>query len=118
VPALGALPEGTAAPFRWSALSIWRSEPSDEGLTFEQRVQLRSPSDRVLVDGKVQFSFAGVNNPVGTTNRVRLRVPGFPLSEPGEYTLRLSLRAVGQEVWSEVADYPIVVSHVDPGHLT
>lgn len=109
VPATGELPEGTASPLVWFALAIWKGEPGDEGQAFEQRVEVLSPSGRLLVDGSATFRFTGQSS-----HRVRLRVAGFPVWEPGDYAIRLSLRKEGDDSWVEHATYPLTVVHVDP----
>jgi hypothetical protein len=108
VPSSGELPEDAGAPMRWNVLAIWKREPSDEGVTYEQRVQLLAPSRRVVVNGFMEFRMTA------DTQRNRLRVDGFPVAERGEYTLTLSIREAGAETWTESATFPVVISHLIP----
>lgn len=101
------LPEGSGVPIRWYVLSIWRQQPGDEGLHFTQRVQILSPSQRVLFEGLLDFDIPKV------THRNKMEVIGFPVAEAGEYTLKLSIRS-GEEQWHDAAEYPLSVSYVGP----
>lgn len=112
VPAPEPLPEDAGAPVRWNVLALWKRQPEDEGRQYEQRVQLVSPSGRVLVEGLQTFQM------VTSSQRNRLRIDGFPVAEEGEHTLALSLRDAGEETWRDIADYPLAVSHFDPKAVT
>jgi hypothetical protein len=105
------LPENAGVPMQWATITIWRIEdPSEDGVTFQQRVELVSPSGKRTLESTMDFVL-----PEGVSHRNRSIMQGFPIGEPGQYTLRLSVRKLNvDEDWRYVADYPIKLSHRDP----
>lgn len=102
------LPANAMYPRQWAFFALWRTEASDEGRTFEQRVRLTSPSNKTLVDSHVVLRFSG------TTHRVVGNLSGIPIGEPGEWVLQLFLSESGQAAppSEPLAVYPITI------HLT
>jgi hypothetical protein len=105
--ALNAAPiEGTPlTPIRWSVFTMWQKEAGDESGEFTQTIDLESPvTHKVIITNRSTFTF----KPEAKTHRITLHFPGFPVSERGEYLIRLSLNG------NRIAEYPIElkVQHV------
>ena len=85
-------------PMRGSVLASWSREPGDEGGT----------SGATLVEQSVEFEFVKqTHNQIG--NIFGFPVEGFTSGDQN-YTLRLSLRRVGDADFAVVADYPFRVN--------
>ena len=103
------LPEDAHAPIRWSIVAVWLRTPEDEGKTYEQLTQVVLPDGKVTAPATLPFQMTR------RTHRNRVAVFGFPISQPGECLVRLSLREVGDgHDWQVMAEYPIVVAHQAP----
>lgn len=96
--------EPVSLPLRWSIFTLWRRTSADEGVTYEQRAELISPSGKVLVAQTAEFVMVKANH------RHTGRIFGFPVTGVGEYSLRLSLRALKEgEEYSVMAEYPLTI---------
>ncbi len=85
-------------PLRWSVFCLWQREPSDGEQEFTQTIDIEAPGgDRVIISHRNTFSFT----PAANTHRINLNFPGFPVGEPGVYTIRLSLDS------KPIADYAL-----------
>ncbi len=103
------LPEDAQAPIRWSIVTVWLHTPEDEGKAYEQLTQVVLPDGNVTAPATLPFQMTS------RTHRNRVAVFGFPISQPGECMVRLSLREVGDgNEWQVVAEYPIMVAHQAP----
>lgn len=91
-------------PIRWAAFALWYRLPEDEGQTYEQKVELVSPSGKVLISQSQEFLM------VKTTHRNTGNVFGFPIVGTGEYTLRLFLRKItGGSEFRLLAEHPLAI---------
>lgn len=98
--------KASAIPYHWTIFTFWYKTPEDEGRQYEQVSQLKSPSGKILLELPQRFQ---MGKPY---HRVTARIAGFPVSEAGEYFLRLILREVGDgREGREMAFCPITVSH-------
>jgi len=92
-------------PLRWAVLTLWYKTAGDEGSTYEQKIELVSPSGKVLLSQATEFVMTRRSHR-NTTN-----VFGFPIAGIGDHTLRLSLRASSSgESFQRIAEYPLFVS--------
>jgi hypothetical protein len=94
-------PDNLAVPLQWCAVSLWRRLPEDDGLQFEQQLELLMPDGTVLLTGVMPIN---LKNPMA---RCYIPWTGFPISQAGEYIMKLSWRRVGTEAWHDAAHYPI-----------
>jgi len=102
-------PSDAIVPIRWSVLSLWRCEVGDEDKKFEQRLQLFLPDGTTTeFDVVVPFTMKG------QTHKVRTEFIGFLISTPGVCRLVASLREEGQQAWTEISTYDLLVEHVQP----
>jgi hypothetical protein len=101
--------EGSATtPLAWEYVALWAREHGDDGQSFEQRLDVLTPDRRSAADVRHRFEIAA------RTVRVRASVVGFPVGIAGECLLRLSYRnAADPDVWQRVAEYPVLVMHLD-----
>jgi len=98
------LPEKALAAIHWNVFVLWLRGKEDEGKLFEQRVQLRSPSGKILIEIVAEFR---MEKPM---HRFTGTVHGFPISESGEHLLKLYLHEARRESeWQEVAEFPVIV---------
>lgn len=95
-------------PLRWCAVTMWAWNQEDEGKQFEQDVRLFNATGELILNGITPFSKVQEN----PKHRIINNLTGFPLREPGEYSLALFLREVGNSKWIKKADYQIIVSYV------
>jgi hypothetical protein len=98
-------PDKVVAPMSWATFSLWYKQPGDEGVTYEQRVELIDPDGQVLAAQTGEFQMDK------TFHRHTNRSFGVPLRRGGDYTLRLSLRRVGSE-FATVMEYPWPIERV------
>jgi hypothetical protein len=89
-----------AVPIQWDTLAMWQREEGDEGTTFNQRIELRSASNQVLIDRQSPFRFET------RFARVITRAQGFPIGTPGFLSLVLSYKRPESE-WIEVGNFPL-----------
>jgi hypothetical protein len=77
---------------------------------FEQRCMLMAPDGSTAIDNRLPFQLTG-----SVLHRNVTTVFGFPISQVGEYSLRLRLRVAGEEGdGQEIAAYPMFVK-IDEG---
>ena len=103
-----ALGQRALLPIRWSVLTYWLREAGDENAQFEQLVELVSGDGETLLTQESQFTIAKqTHSQVG-------QVLGFPVPSARQgdipYSLRVSLRRIGQPDYQLVAEYPIVIT--------
>jgi hypothetical protein len=99
-----------AAPHSWSAVAIWRANPGDEERTFEQKVEVVDPLERVSGGASTPF----VVQPNAALHTVRVGGEVLPVGVAGQCRFRLSLReAIEGSEWSVMTEYPLDVTHVD-----
>ncbi len=95
-----------ATSFGWGAVAQWRQVPEDAGKTYEQRIQIIRPDGTGSGDSVILFAF------LENIHTNAIRGDSFPVGPSGEYTVRLSVREVGdQNEWEDVANWPIDVIH-------
>lgn len=92
------------AQYEWCADVLWYRVDGDEGVEYEQRLQVISPN------GKSMGSTGGNLVMIGPRVRGLYKGPGVPLDQPGEVLFRLELKRPEGD-WETVADYPITVKH-------
>jgi hypothetical protein len=101
-----AVEENAVLPYSWCAVSAWYKEEGDEDASFEDLVELVTPNGNIVVRSVIPFSISA---------RIHQNLHnsfGFPVGEPGVYTLRISIRRLPEESeWSIVSEYPIEVIH-------
>jgi len=105
LPAEAKLPERAAVPMYWSTLTVWHWVPEDEGLVFEQTVQMVTASGEVAMH-------SGPTDIKVTSEKPRFRVTEINHQVPitdGNLTLKLMIREKDKE-WIVKAEYPIEVA--------
>lgn len=90
--------------FSWAALTMWKKEPGDEGVSFTQRVALHSPTDQILIESVTAFTVEK------GWHRVVNLFRGLPLKETGTHLLKLSLRVGEAGEWREIAAFPLTIA--------
>ena len=109
-PSIADIPANAQAPIRWNILTLWYREPSDAERKFEQRCILVAPDGSTAVDNRVEFAMSG-----GLMHRNVTTVFGFPISQAGEYSLSLRLKAADEQGdGQEIAAFPMFVK-IDEG---
>ena len=95
--------------YAWTVFSLWLREPEDEGKTFKQYVEMIGPAgDRI-------FESVGDFRLTTRTHRVRIDLPGIPVTPPGTYCIRLSLQEpTAAERAPVLAEWPLQIAHVAP----
>lgn len=97
--------EPTSVPLRWSTLALWVKTHEDEGKTYEQQVELLSPTGKVLLSQTLEFVMTK------KFHRNTGRIFGFPVAGFGDHVLRLSLRTVGDnEEFTTIAEFPLPIN--------
>lgn len=76
-------------------------------LAFEIKIDLLDPSNKVLASHSP--GTIGLKNGVKNM-RIRSRLPGFPVTAPGTYTLSVQLKEAGESEYTEVDRLPLDVS--------
>ena len=100
------IPERVLAPFDWSIVTVWLQEPGDEAKQFIQHTEL------ILSNGELGSTSDFAFYLTERTHRVIVSVPGFPIGQPGECMIRLSLAERGGQKALVVVEYPLVVNHI------
>jgi hypothetical protein len=95
-------------PLRWSTFTFWLKEDNDEGRTYEQRIDLLSPSGSLLLSQTAEFVMTARRHRNSSTSF------GFPITGPGRYVLRLTLRDTSADAGDVVTEYPIFVDVATP----
>jgi hypothetical protein len=109
VPADSPLPDNVETFSPWAVLATWLKEPGDEGKRFEQRLQILSPSGIERGGGTLEFEMTA------RTHNNTMKGQTLPVSEPGELTLRLSLREANSSTdWAIKAEFPLEIIHQKP----
>lgn len=98
-------PDTIVAPVSWSAFALWYRLPEDEGVDYEQRIQLVAPSGKILLEQVTPFRMTKAYH------RNTHRSFGLPVAAAGEYILRLSIRRVGDE-FNTVSEFPWPIQRV------
>jgi hypothetical protein len=93
------IPANFGLPLSWSVLSLWREEPSDSGIQFEQKFILENAAGVPLIENVAQWQFVAANH------RIVASVMGLPVSR--RLNLHLFYRIAGALDWIQVATYPI-----------
>lgn len=101
--------EKPQAAMKWAVVSHWQKIPGDESKKYEQRTCLISPDEQEAAVAILEFGFTKEAN----FHRNVVSVMGFPLSPDGEYHVRLSVREVGKQDWTDLADYPILLIYIN-----
>ena len=102
-PAEQPIPENTVVPIRWSLLALWKASADDSAKQFGQRIVLESPSGKVLLTANAEFVFT---KPIV---RTVVQFTSFPLTEFGEYRVRLELQESEGANWKEITTFPFEV---------
>ncbi len=104
--AIAAESQEIRAPMDWAIVSVWRTAPEEGNKSFEQKTQLFLPDGSGSAESTLGFQCTE------RTQRNVVYVYGFPITQPGEYILRLYIREAGQNLpWNPVAEYPLTVTH-------
>ena len=105
VPESTPIPPDAVIAYSWAAICSWLRLPEDEGKTFDQRLEIRSPSGHLKGFSEIPLV---LTTKTYNTNSVSQTFPG---GEAGEYSLVLLLRESGSSEWKEIATYPLDVIH-------
>jgi hypothetical protein len=103
-------------PLRWAMFSYWLKESEDEGVSFDQRIEVVSPDGDALVGQDSQFVI------VKNTHSQIATIFGLPVKvlQDGAiaYRLRLSWRRSDTSTFTVAFEYPltVLVSFGDPVH--
>lgn len=97
----------TVADVSWEHVAVWEAEPGEDGVGFEERVEVIGPDRAPSAEVRQQFVFSE------PTVRVLGSVRGFPSDKPGRWVLRLSVRRADEsDAWERRADYPVEVVYI------
>ena len=105
IPSTTALPRDAHAPRQWQVVAVWWAEPGDDQKRFQQRVSVVNPDGKVVLQTLTEFDIRL------RSHRTVGRINVFPIGVAGEYNLRLEIRELGQEGWTEVSSFPLLVQH-------
>jgi hypothetical protein len=93
-------------PLNWRVFTCWEREPSEEGKSYNQHVQLTAPDGTIRVESFNLLEFKQ------RFQRATIKVAGFPIDQPGDYVLRLFLSEAGKsDEERQIATYPLTVVH-------
>jgi hypothetical protein len=102
---LTGMPKNAKATQRWNAVAVWMTQPGDEGKRFQQRVTLTNPDGKLMLQALTEFEMTKhFHHTIG-------RVGNFPIGVPGVYELGLDIRELGQEQWTPVSAFPVLLQH-------
>jgi hypothetical protein len=93
-------------PLQWCAFSSWLNEGDEPNTTYEQRVVLFDDSGSPVFENCTQFQMTKPQHRIYLTSHL------FPLLPEGTHRVLLFLRKVSEAAWTEVASYPLQVSHI------
>lgn len=97
------VPGDAVIPIRWAVFAEWLRDEGDEGETFTQESDFRSPDGKRLASASAQFNLDK------KMHRQTMNMPAFPLAGGGQYSVALFLRK-GDGERREVATWPITVA--------
>jgi hypothetical protein len=101
-------------PMTWYAYALWELTGQEPARV--QRFELVSTTNQILAHGELPIPKPG--EPLRRFNRAYFKIAGFPISgPPGDYTLRLLMRRADEDVFAEVATYPIPITVAAPGDV-
>ena len=89
-------------PIPWNIFVIWKRAEAKTA-TFVQTIQIIDPKGKKLLDHDMEFSTTK------STQRVRLRNNGFPVTISGEYVIKAFIRAKTAKRKTAVGRYPLNV---------
>jgi hypothetical protein len=103
-----ALGQNVLLPHRWHVFVYWLKEAGDEGITFEQRLELIAQTTAPLVQQISQFTIPKI------THSQVSRIAALPVQSAKaglvEYKLRLSIRRAGEPEFRPAAEFPFSVT--------
>jgi hypothetical protein len=96
-------------PHKWSMFAYWLKEAGDEGITFEQQLEYLAPPDNTALMNQIsQFVITkATHSQIGRVGALPIRSVG---AGPALYTLRLSIRPVGDQEYRVVSEFPITIT--------
>lgn len=102
------IPEEAAYPLQWEVVAVWRkTDESDGGRSFEQRLEMLRPNNKAVFSQKTPFK----TDKTHLNFRTITKVGAVPISE-GEYSLKIFIRYHDEsEKWKEMGNYLINVVH-------
>jgi hypothetical protein len=103
-----AIGKSVVLPHRWTMFAYWLKERGDEGVAFEQRVEYVAPQNTPLLNQITQFVIAkSTHSQIG-------RIGALPVQsvQVGQsvYTLRLSIRRLGEQEFRMVSEFPLTLT--------
>jgi hypothetical protein len=94
-------------PLLWSIVALWHFSEEEMGKTYEQRTVIVTPTEKEPIETVGSFSVTA------RRHQSRIGVTGFPIDNPGVYTIKLYLREAGKDKrWKLSGEYPIDVEHI------
>jgi hypothetical protein len=105
------VPRDANIPINWQVLTLWQTEPQDQGKQLEMRFATYLPTgEEIGIAGSMLLRFEpGKPNFRGVISIAG--VPLFPLLQVDRFVLKLFFREQGaMNEWQFVADYPIMLS--------
>ena len=104
------IPSDASIPLSWHVLSLWQSEPADEGKRLEQRFYIELPDgEAVNISGTMPIGF----EPNKPNFRGVIGIMGFPLApllKTKRVVLKLDFREVGTNPWKSASEYSIHIT--------
>jgi hypothetical protein len=94
-------------PIPWHIFTLWENDGS--GRTFRQRFEFLSPTGKVLIAGKAEFTLDKDKR----FHRITGRLQGIPVDGFGDYLLVLALQT-GDGEFVERARFPIPITPQEP----
>lgn len=107
MPAASVLPDDALVPATWASVASWVREADDQEKTFQSKVELFSSSGEIFTT--VEGDPFTIHTPSYSTTT---NSNGFPVGQQGIYTIKVSLKEVGEDQWEEKGSCTIEVSHV------
>jgi hypothetical protein len=92
------IPKNAVAPKEWAIYSAWDNEPGDEQKEYFLRIQILYPDQSPFG----QVTRMPVNVQPKRRSQMIARVQGFPIGQPGFYTVRTWLEENNQMVGSQI----------------
>lgn len=102
------LPREAVGPVQWGTVASLLPEEGDKDKVHQTQIEVFSPSGEKKLDIPGE-PFTLVDRAVQTITNAS----GFPIGEAGVYSIKLLLREVSSDDWTEIANYPLEVIHIE-----
>jgi hypothetical protein len=103
-----AIGQNILVPHRWHVFAYWLKEADEEGVSFEQKIELSIPSGQPLVQQISQFTILRITH----SQISRIAALPVPSVKAGvvRYALTLSVRRTGEKEFKLAGEFPFNVT--------